>query len=124
MDRGAWWATVHGCTEDRRPLSARACARTHTHTHTGGLTLTCKLSPMSCCQELGGTHTHTHTRGLTLTCKLSPMSCCQELGGTSGLKLEEERIEQKTSEGLRSVQQVMVAETGTKTCLLFQALIS
>ena len=97
MDRGAWWATVHGCTEDRRPLSARACARTHTHTHTGGL---------------------------TLTCKLSPMSCCQELGGTSGLKLEEERIEQKTSEGLRSVQQVMVAETGTKTCLLFQALIS
>ena len=97
MDRGAWWATVHGSTEGRRPLS------THAYTHT---------------------HIHTHTRGLTLTCKLSPMSRCQELGGTSGLKLEEEKIEQKTSEGLRSVQQVMVAEIGTKTCLLFQALIS
>ena len=77
---------------------------------------------MSACTH---THTHTHKQGeLTLTCKLFPISRCQELGGTSGLKLEEERTEQKTSEGLRSVVQVMVAEIGTKTSLLFQALIS
>ena len=41
MDRGAWWATVHGAKETEH---ARARARTHTHTHTHTYT-----------------HTHTHT---------------------------------------------------------------
>ena len=37
MDRGAWWATVHGIAKSWTQLStmlARACARTDTHTHT------------------------------------------------------------------------------------------
>ena len=32
MDRGAWWATVHGVAKSWTQLSARA--RMHTHTHT------------------------------------------------------------------------------------------
>ena len=34
MDRGAWWATVHGVTESQTQLSVPAHAYTHTHTHT------------------------------------------------------------------------------------------
>ena len=35
MDRGAWWATVHGVAKSRIPLSYQAQnAHTHTHTHT------------------------------------------------------------------------------------------
>ena len=37
MDRGAWWATVHGVTEwdmTEATESVRVCARAHTHTHT------------------------------------------------------------------------------------------
>ena len=33
MDRGAWWATVHGVAKSRTRLS-KACVRLHTHTHT------------------------------------------------------------------------------------------
>ena len=29
MDRGAWWAAVHGVTKSQTPLST--CVRTHTH---------------------------------------------------------------------------------------------
>ena len=32
VDRGAWWATVHGVTKSRIQLSV--CTRVHTHTHT------------------------------------------------------------------------------------------
>ena len=35
MDRGAWWATVHGATKSQTRLSGRT--RAHTHTHTAGL---------------------------------------------------------------------------------------
>ena len=31
MDRGAWWATIHGLTKGRTPLSNKA----HVHTHHG-----------------------------------------------------------------------------------------
>ena len=41
MDRGAWWATLHGVAKSRTRLSKRAHTHTHTHTHT---------------------HVHTHTR--------------------------------------------------------------
>ena len=34
MNRGAWWAIVHGVAESQIQLSTRMCARTHTHTHT------------------------------------------------------------------------------------------
>ena len=37
MDRGAWWATIHGVAKSQTRLSdycARARAHTHTHTHT------------------------------------------------------------------------------------------
>ena len=34
MDRGAWWATVHGVAKSRTRLSGLAHAHTHTHTHT------------------------------------------------------------------------------------------
>ena len=34
MDRGAWWATVHGVTKSPTQLSTCACTHTHTHTHT------------------------------------------------------------------------------------------
>ena len=38
VDRGAWWATVHGVGKSRMLLStehtARARVHTHTHTHT------------------------------------------------------------------------------------------
>ena len=34
MDRGAWWATVHGFAELDTTEHARACTHTHTHTHT------------------------------------------------------------------------------------------
>ena len=39
MDRGAWWATVHGSQRVRHGLvtsHARTHTHTHTHTHTGG----------------------------------------------------------------------------------------
>ena len=34
MDKGTWWATVHGVAKSQIRLSAHARARTHTHTHT------------------------------------------------------------------------------------------
>ena len=34
MDRGAWWAAVHGVTKSRTWLSAYTHTHTHTHTHT------------------------------------------------------------------------------------------
>ena len=36
VDRGAWWATIHGVTKSQTPLRnwARVRARAHTHTHT------------------------------------------------------------------------------------------
>ena len=41
MDRGAWWATVHGVEKSQTRLSmcVRACTHTHTHTHTRRLNL-------------------------------------------------------------------------------------
>ena len=33
MDRGVWWATVHGVAESQTWLSYWACTHTHTHTH-------------------------------------------------------------------------------------------
>ena len=35
MDRGAWWATVHGVTKIQTWLSDQAHTHTHTHTHSG-----------------------------------------------------------------------------------------
>ena len=32
MDRGAWWATVHGIAKSWTQMSV--CMHTHTHTHT------------------------------------------------------------------------------------------
>ena len=47
MDRGAWWAAVHGAAKSQTWLSnwvhERACARTHTHTHTHTHTLEKKV---------------------------------------------------------------------------------
>ena len=36
MDRGTWWATVHGVPKSRTQPSKRAstCVLTHSHTHT------------------------------------------------------------------------------------------
>ena len=34
MDRGAWWATVHGIRKTWTQLSAHKHTHTHTHTHT------------------------------------------------------------------------------------------
>ena len=34
MDRGAWWATVHGVTKNQTQLNACVCARVHARTHT------------------------------------------------------------------------------------------
>ena len=34
MDRGAWWATVHGVAKSQTWLSDQAHTHTHTHTHT------------------------------------------------------------------------------------------
>ena len=33
MDRGAWWATVHGLAKRQTYLSDRTHRHTHTHTH-------------------------------------------------------------------------------------------
>ena len=33
MDRGAWWAAVHGIVKSWTQLSVRACVHTHIHTH-------------------------------------------------------------------------------------------
>ena len=45
MDRGAWWATVHGAVKVRCDLvTEHACMHTHTHTHSHS-----------------HTHTYTHT---------------------------------------------------------------
>ena len=32
MDRGAWWATVHGVPKEA-DMTEHACTHTHTHTH-------------------------------------------------------------------------------------------
>ena len=34
IDRGAWWATVHGVTKSQTPLNTHVQTHTHTHTHT------------------------------------------------------------------------------------------
>ena len=34
MDRGAWWAIVHGVTKSRTWLTTNTHTHTHTHTHT------------------------------------------------------------------------------------------
>ena len=34
MDRGAWWAIVHGVAKSQTQLSARTHKHTHTHTDT------------------------------------------------------------------------------------------
>ena len=34
MDRGAWWATVHGVTKNQTGLGTNTHTHTHTHTHT------------------------------------------------------------------------------------------
>ena len=34
MDRGAWWATVHGIAKSQKRLSEGEHVHTHTHTHT------------------------------------------------------------------------------------------
>ena len=34
VDRGAWWATIHGITKSQTCLSTHTHVRTHTHTHT------------------------------------------------------------------------------------------
>ena len=34
MDRGAWWATVHGVAKSQTHLSHNTHTHTHTHTHT------------------------------------------------------------------------------------------
>ena len=39
MDRGAWWATVHGVAKSQTWLSDQAHTHTHTHTHTQWLRL-------------------------------------------------------------------------------------
>ena len=41
MDRGAWWATVHGVTKS---LSVHIHTHTHTHTHTQSSTLNASAS--------------------------------------------------------------------------------
>ena len=54
MDRGAWWATVHGVRKDSdmtERVSPGPGAHTHTHTHTHTQRLPTGLH----------THTHTHT---------------------------------------------------------------
>ena len=37
MDRGAWWATVHGVTKSPSQLKQLSMHLAHTHTHTGCL---------------------------------------------------------------------------------------
>ena len=49
MDRGAWWATVHGVTKSWTQLSMHTRTHAHTHTHTRTHT---------------HTHAHTHTHRL------------------------------------------------------------
>ena len=34
MDRGAWWAAVHGITKSQTQLTVSVHTHTHTHTHT------------------------------------------------------------------------------------------
>ena len=34
MDRGVWWATVHGIAKSQTQLSTHVRVHTHTHTHT------------------------------------------------------------------------------------------
>ena len=48
MDRGAWWATVHGVAKSWTRLSTRVHTHTHTHTHSmayqlGVLQIVCPL---------------------------------------------------------------------------------
>ena len=54
MDRGAWWATVHGVAKSWTLLS-KVCVRLHTHTHTH-------------------THTHSHRGLISRTPWLCPLS--------------------------------------------------
>ena len=65
MDRGAWWATVHGGANSRTQLSSE-----HTHTHTHTLTLTLTLHA----KQLGGKRAERSqiTRGFVNSAKEVP----------------------------------------------------
>ena len=43
MDRGAWWATVHGVTKESD--TTEQLTHTHTHTHTQEMVIAYKESP-------------------------------------------------------------------------------
>ena len=47
MDRGAWWAAIHGVAKNRTRLNTRARAHTHTHTHTHTTNFKVKLAATS-----------------------------------------------------------------------------
>ena len=62
MDRGAWWATVHGVSKSQTWLK-QLNTPTHTHTHTHAHTHTHKQRTrgLAKSQTWLGAHTHTHT---------------------------------------------------------------
>ena len=47
MDRGAWWATVHGVTKSWTQLGMCVCTHTHTHIHTHIHIHTCSFADIS-----------------------------------------------------------------------------
>ena len=61
MNRGAWWAPVHGVEKCWTQLKPAARTRAHTYTHTHTHTHTCTCTHAHAC-----THTHTRTHTHTL----------------------------------------------------------
>ena len=52
MDRGIWWATIHGVTKSPTPLSTHTCTCAHTHTHNALSTVQAVASPQKQCALL------------------------------------------------------------------------
>ena len=77
MDRGAWWATVHGVTKSQTGLSPHTHTHTHTHTGSENQISSCVLSP----ESAGVSHSHSAEEGI--------QGCRNKPGGQRELEIQD-----------------------------------
>ena len=78
MDRGAWWATVHGVAKSRTWLNK---SHTHTHTHTRIASLVTQSSAISSCR--GSSQPRNWTQVSCISCVGRQILYCWAVGEAS-----------------------------------------